>query len=90
MQNNIFFFEKETNIYAGCMERKMGRIKKENMACIIWDFYQAVIIYLSMHTMPKQHQSICIIFLLQNQIHILHVPKKLVSQYFILNGSALV
>ena len=42
----------------------------------------------------KKHRSICIIFSLQNHIRILHFPicviKKLVSKYFIRNGSALV
>ena len=53
--------------YPGCTERK---IRKTICFSNYLRFYQAVIIYLhvSMHTMSKQHQSVSIIFFLQNQI----------------------
>ena len=60
---------------------------------MLFGLYETLI-YLSMHTKLKQHQSVYIRSLLHDLIHILHFPiciiKKLDSQYFIRYTSAFV
>ena len=63
LQTQFSSFFRERNKYSrfkrtrNVRKENLGRSKKKNVARIIWDFYQAVIIYLSMHTSSKQHQT---------------------------------